>query len=280
MTAARDDEGESDGRATEGAARRVNTISRFLAVRDVASLSADAFERAVGQRRASLLLLLGSGSLATAERAAEAYRSGLAERLMIAGGIGHSTAHLVSAVKASGKYAGVKTDGRSEAEILADVARLHAGVDPGDVLLETESTNCGNNATCALQVLNERGLRPETIVLMQDPTMQRRSGASFEKAWRDGAARARFIHHAAFVPEVEAADGAFRFTAACESDAARSWELARFFSLLMGEIPRLHDDEQGYGPRGKGFIGHVDVPEEVLEAHRALLPLLGGHVRP
>ncbi|WP_437680294.1 YdcF family protein [Sorangium sp. So ce131] len=265
--------------ASEISARHVNLISRFLAVRDIPSLTAEACERAFGRPRADLLILLGSGVLATAERAAEAYGRGLADRLMIAGGIGHSTVHLVNAVKASRKYAGIDAAGKPEAVILAEVARIHAGVDVREVVLEVESTNCGNNATFALRVLKERGLRPETILLMQDPTMQRRTGASFEKAWSDGQERARLVNYAAFVPEVEARDGALRLTAACEQEAAPLWEMERFLSLLSGEIPRLHDDENGYGPRGKGFIGHVDVPDEVLNAYRALLPLLGVHMR-
>jgi hypothetical protein len=44
------------------------------------------------------------------------------------------------------------------------------------------------------------------------------------------------------------------------------WEMNRFCELLVGEVARLRDDESGYGPRGKGFIGHVDVPEEVVKA--------------
>ena len=55
--------------------------------------------------------------------------------------------------------------------------------------------------------------------------------------------------------------------------------MERFISLLLGEIPRLHDDEAGYGPRGKGFIAHVDVPEDILEAYRQLLPEFGTLVR-
>jgi hypothetical protein len=47
----------------------------------------------------------------------------------------------------------------------------------------------------------------------------------------------------------------------------------------MGEIPRLKDDENGYGPRGKGFIGHVDIPKEVLEAYEELLTYYSGYLR-
>lgn len=45
------------------------------------------------------------------------------------------------------------------------------------------------------------------------------------------------------------------------------WDLDRYLSLLLGEIPRLRDGPSGYGPRGKGFIEHVDIPPEVEEAH-------------
>ena len=44
------------------------------------------------------------------------------------------------------------------------------------------------------------------------------------------------------------------------------WDIERYISLLMGEIPRLSDDENGYGPKGKGFIAHVEIPTEVRKA--------------
>jgi len=48
------------------------------------------------------------------------------------------------------------------------------------------------------------------------------------------------------------------------------WDVDRYISLLLGEIPRLRDDEGGYGPAGKNFIDHIDVPAEVEEAHARL----------
>jgi len=36
-------------------------------------------------------------------------------------------------------------------------------------------------------------------------------------------------------------------------------------------VRRLRDDEHGYGPRGAGFIDHVDVPPDVLAAARRLV---------
>lgn len=42
------------------------------------------------------------------------------------------------------------------------------------------------------------------------------------------------------------------------------WPVERYLSLLTGELPRLRDDSDGYGPRGRDFIVHVDFPAEVI----------------
>lgn len=41
-------------------------------------------------------------------------------------------------------------------------------------------------------------------------------------------------------------------------------------ALLLGELPRLQDTPEGYGPRGKDFISHVTFPPEILDAWRQL----------
>lgn len=57
------------------------------------------------------------------------------------------------------------------------------------------------------------------------------------------------------------------------------WEMERYIQLLMGEIPRLSDDENGYGPWGKGFIVHVDIPDEVRTAFETLKQAFGEYIR-
>ncbi|WFO09213.1 hypothetical protein MAY76_13230 [Edwardsiella ictaluri] len=47
-------------------------------------------------------------------------------------------------------------------------------------------------------------------------------------------------------------------------------------SLLLGEIPRLRDDERGYGPRGRDFIAHVTIPDTVEAAFTRVAASLGG----
>ena len=48
------------------------------------------------------------------------------------------------------------------------------------------------------------------------------------------------------------------------------WDIERYLSMITGEIRRLQDNPQGYGPAGAGFIGHVDFPPEVTEACQQL----------
>ena len=57
------------------------------------------------------------------------------------------------------------------------------------------------------------------------------------------------------------------------------WDMERYLNLLMGEIPRLRDDENGYGPQGKNFIAHVDIPETVQEACERLKEVYGKITR-
>jgi hypothetical protein len=79
--------------------------------------------------------------------------------------------------------------------------------------------------------------------------MQRRTHAGFDHHQRRLGSRLEVV---SFAPLV--------------ADPVAVWGHDRFVSLLLGEVSRLHDDEHGYGPRGAGFLDHVDVPEDVLAA--------------
>lgn len=57
------------------------------------------------------------------------------------------------------------------------------------------------------------------------------------------------------------------------------WTIDRYVNLLMGEIPRLTDDKNGYGPNGKNFIAHVDIPETVKIAFEELKLVYGAKTR-
>ena len=155
--------------------------------------------------------------------------------------------------------------------MVGQMAIEHWGIDPARVVLENRSTNCAENATLARMKLERLGSRLGTLLLLQDPTMQRRTHASFRQAFRD-LPDTVLVNFPTLVPRVLAQGGALRFD---DLEPESLWPMERFVSLVMGEIPRLRDDERGYGPKGRGFIPHVEIPPEVEAAHARLLRALG-----
>lgn len=212
----------------------LNTIATWLALEDP------------WPGRVDLMLLFGGSMPPTWQTAVDAVKAGEVETLMLVGGRGHTTDALLAAMGLDPDSA--ETSGITEAELMS--AWLHQLHGIQDVVLETRSTNCGNNITLAEQVADRHGLRPRTVALVQDPTMQRRMDARFRHTWSLGDAVA--INRPG-------------------PDSRDAWPRHRWVSLVMGEVPRLRDDADGYGPLGRDFISHVDVPDDVEAAHRALL---------
>jgi hypothetical protein len=243
----------------------LETIGAFLARRDVATLDPHQSGHTY-----DVLVLCGSAVLASVELAARAVHDGIVGHVLVTGGIGHSTPYLASAVRGHATYADVATDGRPEAAVLADVLVRHLAVPGEAVTTEDESRHCGENAELSLRVLAERGGRP-SVLLVQDPTMQRRTHASFDHHQRDRAEPLEVVSHAPFVPVVRP-DGVG------DGHGAPAWTVDRFTSLALGEVRRLRDDAEGYGPRGAGFLGHVDVPDPVQAAYERLISV--GRPRP
>lgn len=211
------------------------------------------------------LVLCGSAVLASVDVAAAALAAGLADRLVVTGGVGHSTRFLEHAVQAHPLYRGTPTSGRSEAAVIADILREHHEVPDSAVLIEDRSTNCGENAEFTVDLLRRTPGRWRSLVLVQDPTMQRRTHECFRRSLR-GAPDVEVVSYAPFVPVVGE-----RHPHDVQDDQGRTaWSSARYTALVLGEIRRLQDDEHGYGPRGADFIDHVDVPPDVTAAYRRL----------
>jgi uncharacterized SAM-binding protein YcdF (DUF218 family) len=219
-------------------------IARYLARRDPIDRPVD------------LVVLMGSAVLESVEVAADACQSWDAP-ILVSGGIGHSTLYLEDAVRR--RALEVDTGGRPESHIFRDLLVHEYDVPPDRIVVEDRSTNCGENAEFTRRMID----RPQSLLLLQDPTMQRRTHACFERSFAD-LPRTRLVSHAPIIPwigpdHVSAGPG-----------EPEIWSRERFRSLLLGEIRRLRDDEDGYGPCGCNFIDHVDIPAEVLAAYNQL----------
>lgn len=88
--------------------------------------------------------------------------------------------------------------------------------------------------------------------------MQKRMQAVFLKE----SPHSQIINYASYQSHVKVQHDQLVFT----NHPAGMWTLDHFQQLLMGEIPRLTDDQNGYGPRGKNYLAHVEVPQKVQEA--------------
>lgn len=104
--------------------------------------------------------------------------------------------------------------------------------------------------------------------------MQCRMDAGFRKYLQDS--KVEVINFATYKVRVEVKSEKLVFE---PSGIWGMWDIERYISLLMGEIPRLLDDTNGYGPNGKNYIAHVDIPMNVLKAFEELKVEYGDLVR-
>ena len=242
-------------------AEAANTLTRFLGIRDLPKLRRNLLLSKYGIDQADVMILFGGTIPFGCEVAAAAWKRQLARHMMIVGGIGHTTQSLRD--KFSARYPQMETDNKSEAEMIADYLSREHGIH--DFLLETKSTNCGNNVTYALAKLRESGITARTILIMQEPSMQRRMAAGFYKELGDSSDTI-IINYAPYLPRLAVVNNSLSFV----RQYWGLWDINHYITLLLGDISRLRDDENGYGPKGKGFIPHVDIPPEVEKAFQLL----------
>ena len=251
-------------------AKKINVIGNFLSRRDIPVLTKEALKNKYGIEKADALILFGGSIIYGWDIAAKAMMDNLADRVLISGGIGHTTNELWKII--SENFPAIKAENRSEADIIADYFKIKYNID--NPLIENLSTNCGNNVTFALNTLKENFLSPKNIIIIQDSTMQQRMDATFKLLFKDSSIN--IINFAPYIASVKAEGDKLVFE---NSDITGMWSIKKYINLLMGEIPRLRDNEDGYGPKGKNFIASVNIPEEVFGAFDYLKKYYGSYVR-
>src|SRR6266540_2268972 len=116
---------------------------------------------------ADAILVLCSHDTAVAARGAALLLQGWAPLLIFAGGHGTITRQLWH---------------EPEADQFAAIA-IGMGVPKDRILVENRSTNTGENVLFTKRLLAEKGLDPQTFIVVQKPYMERRSYATFRKVW-------------------------------------------------------------------------------------------------
>lgn len=235
----------------------VNTLGEWLAEHPLAD--------ALPPPEVDLVVLAGNAVIPSIDAACR-LAAELNVPLLISGGIGHSTTFLYAAIARHPRYNTVRTTGKAEATILAEIARTFWNIAPERVVVEDQSTNCGENARFSWALMQQHPLPARRVIVVQDPTMQRRTMATFARVCRDAPDAPRWIAHPGIVPQLKNSDDGLVFRDGGEG----LWPVERYLSLVLGELPRLRDDVNGYGPAGRDFIVHVDIPPYVEEAWQTL----------
>ncbi len=249
-------------------AENINILGEFCGKRDIDELTGKKLFERYNFARADVMVLFGGSILAGGDVLAGAIKEGIAEKYIIVGGAGHTTETLRRKVRE--EYPDIETEALPEAEIFQKYLRRAYGCEAD--YLETESTNCGNNITYLLDLLREKSIPFRSIILSQDATMQNRMDAGMRKYVPEEVVIINFATYSAKVLE---SSGGLEYAEQIHG----MWTVERYVNLLMGEIPRLTDDLNGYGPEGKGYIAHVDIPEKVKAAFEELKEIYGNETR-
>lgn len=180
--------------------------------------------------KSDCILALGSHDTRVAERAAELYLQGYAPLLVFSGGLGRLTDMLWTEPEAV-KFAKIAMD---------------MGVPEEKILTESKSTNTGENIKFTKAMLSERGLAPQSIILIQKPYMQKRAYATFMKHW----------------PEMKIISTSPQIS--FENYTNEEIPVELLINILVGDLQRMMIYP------GKGFQIELPVPPEVIQAFELL----------
>ncbi len=187
------------------------------------------------------ILVLGSHDIRVAERGAELFLEGLSQLLIFSGGLGRLTLGLWD---------------KPEAEIFAETA-IKMGVPEGNILIENQSTNTGENIIFTRKLLKEKNLNPESFIVVQKPYMERRAFATFKKIWPEA--------------EISITSPQMDFEEYCKAYESDKITKDNVISIMVGDLQRIMLYPQ------KGFQIYQEVPEKVTEAYNRLVEL--GYTR-
>ncbi len=188
-------------------------------------------------QRADCIIGFGNYNEDIPRRAAQLYHQGFAPKVLFTGGLGRNTLGLWSV---------------SEAERFAEIA-VSCGVPAGDIIIENESTNTGENIAFTQKKLRSLGLEIRSILGVHHPFMERRIYAALQIYW----------------PEVDAFITSPQLDIPQYIDAtlARGLTEQAAIDVIMGDFQRITVYAQ------KGYQIPQDIPDDVYRAFGVMVSL-------
>ncbi|RXX48613.1 hypothetical protein DD600_26960, partial [Enterobacter cloacae] len=96
--------------------------------------------------------------------------------------------------------------GRAGAAILASIARQFWQITADRVWVEDQSSYCGENAAFSRELMKHHRFAPGRVLVVQEPTMQRRTMETFARVCRDEPVSLEWVSHAGFTPVLQNGD--------------------------------------------------------------------------
>ena len=183
--------------------------------------------------KSDCILALGSHDLRVAERAAELYLQGFAPLVIMSGGLGNFTKEMWT---------------KKEADKFAKVA-IEKGVPEDSILIENKSTNTGENILFTQKLLKEKGLDPQSFIVVQKPYMERRSYSTFKMHWTD--------------KELWVTSPQISF----EQYPTEEIPMDKVINIMVGDLQRIKLYPE------KGFQIYQEIPKEIWRAYERLIAL-------
>jgi uncharacterized SAM-binding protein YcdF (DUF218 family) len=184
---------------------------------------------------ADAILVLCSHDERVAERAAQLFHEGRAPLVIFSGGQGAITRSLWN---------------EPEAERFAHIA-VSLRVPRENILTETQSTNTGENIKFTKRLLAERGLDPQTFIVVQKPYMERRAYATFRQFWPE--------------KDLVVTSPQVSFREYLDQYTNRALSVADVVGIMVGDLQRI----RLYPARGYQIA--QEIPDEVWGAYEELV---------
>jgi uncharacterized SAM-binding protein YcdF (DUF218 family) len=185
--------------------------------------------------RADAILVLCSHDERVAERGAQLFLEGWAPLIIFSGGQGAITRALWD---------------EPEAERFARIA-IGLNVPRESILIESKSTNTGENVEFTKRLLAERNLDVQKFIVVQKPYMERRAFATFRQLWPE--------------KEVVVTSPQVSFRDYLAEYSNRSLTAADVVGIMVGDLQRI----KLYPALGYQIA--QEIPEQVWEAFEALV---------
>lgn len=188
-------------------------------------------------KKADVILVLGNRDIRVAEYAAQLYLDGWAPVILFSGS-GDIHNH---------KPGRERFINSTEAEVFAEIAK-DKGVPKKAILIENKSQNTGDNYKFASTLLKERGIKPNIVIAVQKPYMERRTYATGKIHWPD----TELI--------VTSPDISISEYPNTESEQNEHW-----LHAMVGDLQRIKEYPE------KGFQIKQDIPDKVWTAYKYLI---------